>query len=83
MATKNEHVKNEHVMTVLSEAIPRGPFAWLRERRWFSSKGESLNSLRVADWGALPLAEPAIMALVAASYASGRDDGCGASDGRL
>jgi maltose alpha-D-glucosyltransferase/alpha-amylase len=59
-------------MTMLLESIPKVPFAWLRERRWFSSKGESLDSLAVADWGPLPLAEPGIMALVVARYASGR-----------
>jgi maltose alpha-D-glucosyltransferase/alpha-amylase len=66
--------QNTEVATMLLEAIPRVPFTWLRERRWFSSKGESLKSLSVADWGSLPLAEPGIMALVVARYASERTE---------
>ncbi len=55
--------------SVIAEAIPQIPFAWLRDRRWFSSKGRQLASLAVIDWGVLPLDAPAIVAFVHARYA--------------
>ncbi|HEX6288434.1 MAG TPA: putative maltokinase [Herpetosiphonaceae bacterium] len=59
-------------VTAIVEAIPRLSPDWLRERRWFSSKGRALESLTVNDWGALPLSVPGVVALVEARYTSGR-----------
>ncbi len=61
----------EALIRALRGAVAEIPFDWLRERRWFSSKGQTLESLGVADWGVLPLEQPAIMALVVARYARG------------
>jgi maltose alpha-D-glucosyltransferase/alpha-amylase len=61
-------------VTVIAEALPRIGFAWLRERRWFSSKGRSLAALTLNDWGALPLPDPGVAALVEACYTSGRPE---------
>jgi maltose alpha-D-glucosyltransferase/alpha-amylase len=58
----------------LRDAIPHISFDWLRGRRWFSSKGRVLESLAVADWGALPLEQPAILALAHVRYSAGRDE---------
>lgn len=58
----------------LVAALPQIPFAWLRDRRWFSSKGRQLAALTVSDWGPLPLAEPAIMALAHARYSDGFEE---------
>ncbi len=58
----------------LFEAIPNIPFDWLRGRRWFSSKGRMIESLTVADWGALPLEQPAVLALALVRYTAGRDE---------
>lgn len=58
----------------LRDAIPTIPLDWLRGRRWFSSKGRVIESLTVADWGALPLEQPAILALALVRYAAGRDE---------
>src|SRR5919202_5268168 len=60
--------------TLIHDAIPKIPFEWLRGRRWFSSKGRTLASIAVADWGTLPLEQPAIVALALMRYAEGRDE---------
>jgi maltose alpha-D-glucosyltransferase / alpha-amylase len=60
--------------TAIAESLPRISADWLRERRWFSSKGRELLSLTVNDWGALPLDLPGVIALVEARYASGRPE---------
>lgn len=60
--------------TSLYEAIPKIPVDWLRGRRWFSSKGRTLASIAVADWGVLPLDQPAILALALVHYTDGRDE---------
>ncbi|WP_029214644.1 putative maltokinase [Kallotenue papyrolyticum] len=60
--------------SALVAALPQIPVAWLRDRRWFSSKGRQLTELTVSDWGALPLAEPAIIALARARYADGFEE---------
>lgn len=59
---------------MLRDAIATIPADWLRERRWFSSKGRALQSLTVDDWGALSLDQPAIIALARARYDRGRDE---------
>jgi maltose alpha-D-glucosyltransferase/alpha-amylase len=61
-------------VSVIAEALPRIGFDWLRERRWFSSKGRSLAALTLNDWGALPLSDPGVVALVEARYTSGRPE---------
>ena len=58
----------------LHDAIPNIPFAWLRGRRWFSSKGRKIESITAADWGAIPLDQPAILALALVHYTAGRDE---------
>src|SRR4051812_32614103 len=58
----------------LRDAIPNISLEWLRGRRWFSSKGRVVESITIADWGALPLEHPAILALVLVRYAAGRDE---------
>jgi maltose alpha-D-glucosyltransferase/alpha-amylase len=58
----------------LRDAIPNIPIEWLRGRRWFSSKGRTIASIAVADWGALPIDQPAILALALVRYTSGRDE---------
>lgn len=60
--------------SVIAEALPGIAFDWLRQRRWFSSKGRELTALNVNDWGALPLSQPGVVALVEARYASGRPE---------
>lgn len=60
--------------TSLAQTIPAIPFDWLRERRWFSSKGRTLEALTVQDWGALPIEQPAVLALACARYTTGRDE---------
>lgn len=57
--------------SVIAEVLPGIAFDWLRQRRWFSSKGRELTALTVNDWGALPLPEPGVIALVEARYTSG------------
>lgn len=64
----------EAPMDALLEAVAGIPFDWLRERRWFSSKGQTLELLRVVDWGVLPLEQSAIMALVVARYVRGGEE---------
>lgn len=56
----------------LRDALTTLDEAWLKERRWFSSKGQSLAGLDVVDAGALPLPLPGIFAIVRARYRSGR-----------
>lgn len=58
--------------TALREALPTLDGEWLKQRRWFSSKGQTLASLDVGDWGVLPLPEPGIVAIVRIDYSSGR-----------
>ncbi len=58
----------------LRDAIPNIPFEWLRGRRWFSSKGRTIESITVADWGAGALEHPAIVALALVRYSAGRDE---------
>ena len=58
----------------LRDALPNIPFEWLRGRRWFSSKGRTIESIAVADWGAIPLDQPAILALALVRYSAGRDE---------
>lgn len=60
--------------SVIAEALPGISFEWLRQRRWFSSKGRELTALTVNDWGTLPLPEPGVIALVEARYTSGRPE---------
>ena len=60
--------------TLIRDSIPKIPFEWLRGRRWFSSKGRTLASITVADWGRVPLDQPAILALALMRYTSGRDE---------
>ncbi|HEY0736172.1 MAG TPA: putative maltokinase [Herpetosiphonaceae bacterium] len=60
--------------SVIAETLPGIAFEWLRERRWFSSKGRELTGLTVNNWGALPLSQPGVIALVEARYASGRPE---------
>jgi maltose alpha-D-glucosyltransferase/alpha-amylase len=59
---------------LLRDAAEKIPAAWLLGRRWFSSKGRTIESIVVADWGALPLAAPAIAAFANVRYTSGRDE---------
>ncbi|HMO56225.1 MAG TPA: putative maltokinase [Roseiflexaceae bacterium] len=59
---------------VLCDALAHIDHAWLRGRRWFSSKGRTIASITVADWGSLPLDEPAILALLRVGYTRGRDE---------
>lgn len=58
----------------LRDAVPQIPFAWLQGRRWFSSKGRTVQSIMADDWGALALDRPAIVALALVRYADGRDE---------
>jgi maltose alpha-D-glucosyltransferase / alpha-amylase len=58
----------------LRDAVPQIPFAWLQGRRWFSSKGRTVQSITVDDWGVLALDRPAIVALALVQYAGGRDE---------
>ena len=58
----------------LCDAIPNIPVEWLRGRRWFSSKGRTIESIAVADWGAVPLDQPAILALASVHYTAGHDE---------
>lgn len=60
--------------SVIAEALPGIALDWLRERRWFSSKGRELTALNVNAWGTLPLPQPGVLALVEACYASGRPE---------
>ncbi|HEX9440050.1 MAG TPA: putative maltokinase [Roseiflexaceae bacterium] len=60
--------------TALRDVIPNIPHAWLRDRRWFSSKGRTIASITVTDWGAVPLDQPAILAFVLVRYTAGRDE---------
>jgi trehalose synthase-fused probable maltokinase len=61
-------------VSAIVEAIPTLSPDWLRERRWFSSKGRSLQALTVNDWGVLSLPDPGVVALVEARYTSGQPE---------
>lgn len=60
--------------TAVQGVIPELDGEWLKARRWFSSKGQTLASIEVTDWGALPLAEPSVLAIAHVRYESGRDE---------
>lgn len=60
--------------TIFCNAIPDIPTAWFRGRRWFSSKGRTIESITVSDWGSLALEQPAIMALALVRYNTGNDE---------
>lgn len=50
------------------------PHEWLRERRWFGAKGRTIAAVDAIDWGPLPGAEAAILALARVRYADGGAD---------
>jgi len=50
------------------------PHAWIRERRWFGAKGRAIAAVDALDWGPLPGAEAAILALARVRYADGGAD---------
>ncbi len=54
--------------------IPELDREWLKARRWFSSKGQTIAAIEVTDWGALPLAEPGVLAIALVHYQSGRSE---------
>jgi len=56
------------------DALPDLPIEWLRERRWFSSKGRTVAGIEVTDWGVLPLEQPGVVAFVLVQYTQGRSE---------
>lgn len=64
----------DQLMSSVAAAVSSLPVAWLRDRRWFSSKGRDVASLDLIDWGALPIDQPGITAIVRVRYTAGRDE---------
>ena len=50
------------------------PHGWLRDRRWFSAKGRTIAAIDTVDWGPLPGADTAILALARVRYTDGGAD---------
>ncbi len=63
---------SELPVAALRDLIPSIGHEWLKQRRWFSSKGQTIASLDVVDWGGLPLSEPGIIAIARIGDSSGR-----------